>query len=108
METPIADLGLDPDIVDFVKILQDAGIETTESCQGGEGHTFPEPTVRFNGDDSEGFRALAVAMQAQLPVAELRRVWVMQGGEAHGPEWELVFYSETPPGPWIPAGFQEQ
>lgn len=64
----IEDLGLDPGIVDFVRFLQEAGIETTESCQGGEGHAFPEPTVRFNGDNSEGFKALAATMQAQLPV----------------------------------------
>jgi hypothetical protein len=49
----IEDLGLDPGIVDFVRVLQEAGVETTESCQGGEGHTYPEPTVRFNGDNSE-------------------------------------------------------
>jgi hypothetical protein len=103
----IEDLELDTGIVDFVRILQESGIETTESCQGGEGHTYPEPTVRFCGDNSEGFRALAVAMQAQLPVAELRRVWSMQGGEPTGPEWELVFYAETPPGPWTPAGFRD-
>lgn len=107
MIAQIEDLGLDSGIVDFVRLLQEAGIETTESCQGGEGHTYPEPTVRFNGDNSEGFKALAAAMQAQLPVMELRRVWSMQGGEPHGPDWELVFYSETPPGPWIPAGFRE-
>ena len=106
-DTPIDALGLDPGIADAVRVLRDAGIETNESCQGGEGHTYPEPAVRFLGDNSEGFRALAAAMQAQLPVAELRRVWVMQGGEPTGPEWELVFYSETPPGPWTPARFQD-
>jgi hypothetical protein len=69
----------------------------------GEGHTFPEPTVRFCGNYSEGFRALAAAMQAQLLVAGLRRVWSMQDGEPTGPEWEMVFYSKTPLGPWVPV-----
>lgn len=106
MDTRIEDLGLDPGIAPAVKVLRAAGIETTESCQGGGSHAFPEPTVRLDGDNSEGFRALAVAMQAQLPVAELRRVWSIQGGEPTGPEWELVFYSETPPEPWTPAGLR--
>ena len=104
MDTRIEDFGLDPGIAGAVKVLREAGVETTESCEGGGGHAFPEPTVRFDGDNSEGFRALAAAMQAQLPVAGLRRSWMMQGGEPTGPEWELVFYSETPPESWTPAG----
>ena len=99
----LEDLGLDPGIVDFVRVLQEAGIETTESCQGGEGHTYPEPTVRFCGDNSEGFRALAAAMLAPLPVPDLKRVWSIQCGVPTGLEWELVFYSGTSPGPWVPV-----
>lgn len=107
MTVQTEDLGLDSGIVDFVKVLQEAGIETIESCQGGEGHAYPEPTVKFCGDNSEGFKALAAAMQAQLPISELRRVWSMQGGEPTGPVWELVFYSDTPPGPWIPVEYRD-
>lgn len=107
MYTTIEELGLDSGIAEAVEVLRGAGIETFESCQGGEGHAYPEPTVRFHGEISEGFRALAIAVQAQLPVAELRRVWVMQDGEPVGPDWELVFYSETPPGPWTPVGFRD-
>jgi len=105
--TRIDELGLDSGITHAVRVLRGAGVETYESCQGGKGHAYPEPAVRFHGESSEGFRALAIAMQAQLPVAELRRVWVMQDGEPVGPDWELVFYSETPPGPWTPAGFRD-
>lgn len=103
----IEDLGLDSGICHAVEILRSAGVETFESCQGGEGHVYPEPAVRFHGGSQEGFRALVVPLEAQLPVAELRRVWVVQDGEPVGPEWELVFYSETPPGPWTPVGFQD-
>ena len=53
------------------------------------GHSYPEPTVRFEGSPSEGFRALSVAMSSMLPVADLRRVWYMQDGEPTGPVWEL-------------------
>ena len=71
--------------------MQSNGVETFESCQGGAGHAFYEPTVRFHGDRSEGFRALAVAMQAGLSVDNLRRVWPIIEGDPTGPCWELTF-----------------
>ncbi len=52
---------LDPGIAPFVEALRAAGIETFESCQGGEGHAAVEPIVRFYGDRSEGFRALRMS-----------------------------------------------
>lgn len=85
------DLPLDPWIADAVRLLRAGGIETFESCDGGAGHAYLEPTVRFHGQHSEGFRALAVALQARLPVAELRRVWPILDGEPTGPWWELTF-----------------
>jgi hypothetical protein len=82
---------LDPGIFEMVCALVGAGIETFESCEGGTGHAYLEPTVRFHGGVEEGYRALAVAMQARLPVRELRRVWPILDGEATGPWWELTF-----------------
>ena len=72
---PNWDSFLDPGIAEAVKILNRAGIETFESCQGGHGHAYPEPTVRFHGERSEGFKALSVAMQHALPVYALRRIF---------------------------------
>lgn len=75
-----------------VEILWGNGIETTESCEGGPGHSFPEPTVRFVGPYSDGFRALAIALQHGLKVSELRRIWVVSPhGEPTGPHWEMTF-----------------
>jgi hypothetical protein len=71
----VFDSPLDPGIRDAVEILRAAGVETFESCQGGTGHAYPEPTVRFCGPHSDGFKALAVALQSNLPVLALRRVW---------------------------------
>jgi len=82
---------LDPGIATAVLTLSRNGVETFESCQGGNGHAYPEPTVRFHGDVSEGFRAISVAMKAGLPVAELRRVWPIQDSELTGPWWEITF-----------------
>jgi hypothetical protein len=44
-----------------------------ESCQGGKGHAYSEPTVRFYGERSEEFKALAITLQYALPVEALRR-----------------------------------
>lgn len=81
---------LDAGIASAVLALREHGVDTFESCEGGPGHAYPEPTVRFHGDAPEGFRALAAAMKAGLPVAELRRVWPIQDKEPTGPWWELT------------------
>jgi hypothetical protein len=83
--------GLDAGISEFVRVLREHGIETFESCEGGKGHAFLEPTIRLYGQHEEGFRALAVALEHGLPVDSLRRYWTIIGGEPHGPRWELTF-----------------
>ena len=85
---------LDKGIEQAVHVLVTAGIETFESCEGGKGHSYPEPTIRFHGNRSEGFRALSVAMQVGLKVAELRRVWPLIDGEPTGPWWEITFFHQ--------------
>ncbi|SRR6266702_4757643 len=82
---------IDAGIKDAVLILRANGIETVESCQGGEGHAFAEPTVRFSGGKDEGYRALSVALQNGLKVVELRRVWPVLDCEPTGPYWDLTF-----------------
>ena len=91
------DSPLDAGIAGAVLALRAAGVETFESCEGGEGHSYPEPTVRFHGHQPEGFRALAAAMEAGLPVVALRRVWPMLDDEPTGPWWELTFNPTTTP-----------
>jgi hypothetical protein len=75
-----------------VEILQAAGIETFESCQGGKGHTFPEATVTFHGGPTEGLKALHIALSNRLNAYNLRRVCGMSDGELTGPWWELTFF----------------
>lgn len=82
---------LDPGIRRYVEVLRQSGVETFESCEGGNGHAFHEPTVRFHGGQAEGYRALGIALQHALPVAELRRYWYVQNGEPCGPHWEMTF-----------------
>src|SRR6266542_4030666 len=86
---------LDPGIADAVAVLRQWGVETYESCEGGERHAFPEPTVLFHGPAAEGFRALAVAMQHGLPVWKLQRIWRVEAGEPTGPAWGMVFHPKS-------------
>lgn len=83
--------GLDKRIAPIVRLLAENGVETFESCEGGPGHAFFEPTVRFYGGRPEGFRALSVALQHGLKVCELRRYWRIEDGEPVGPSWEMTF-----------------
>jgi hypothetical protein len=83
---------LDPGIERAVRQLQSCGIETFESCEGGEGHAYPEPTVRFYGTPEAGWRALSVCFAYGLPVLALRRVWdILDSNEPSGPYWEITF-----------------
>src|ERR1035441_73797 len=83
---------LDPGVARYVDVLDAAGIETFESCEGGPGHAFPEPTIRFHGQPPECCRARAVAQSFDMPVSELRRSWPLIDGEPTGPYWQLTFY----------------
>ena len=87
-------LPLDRCISYAVKVLRDTGVETYESCEGGEGHAFTEPTIRFFGGATEGLRVVAVALQHGLPVSDLRRFWTVIDGELSGPHWEITFHPE--------------
>jgi hypothetical protein len=53
---------LDPGVARYVDVLDTNGIETYESCEGGEGHSYAAPAVPFHGTRGKGFRALAIAL----------------------------------------------
>ena len=81
-----------------VKILQDNGVEIYESCEGGSGHSFPEPTVRFEGGPGDGWRAVGVCLSYGLPILCLRRLWhILDGNDVTGPSWEIVFRRRLTP-----------
>src|SRR6185437_11899146 len=83
--------GLDPGIRHYVLILRSQGIETCQSCQGGPGHAYLEPTIEFYGDKSAGPKAVAAALVHGLPVSDLRREWNIRDGEMNGPIWTITF-----------------
>jgi hypothetical protein len=82
---------VDLGIVRAVKVLLDSDVEAFESCEGGEGHAFPQPTIRFGGTVEAGWRALAICLNFGFPVSALRRYWTIDGREPVGPSWEIVF-----------------
>jgi hypothetical protein len=82
---------LDKGICRAVRVLREAGVETFESCQGGEGHAYPEPTVRFHGDAGAGWHALSVLISLDFPIGDLRRTWPYTYGAPTGPYWEVTF-----------------
>ena len=71
--------GLDPLIAPYVRALQEAGIETVESCQSTEGHLGGNPDkypwIRFVGGAGAGYKALGVALDRGWRVATLTREW---------------------------------
>lgn len=71
------DLFLDVDelIRPAVLILNKHGFKTFESCQGGEGHCYPQPTIRFEGSEFDLIRAYEVCEIYKLPVYEAKRVF---------------------------------
>lgn len=82
---------MDLGIIRAVQILVDADIATYESCQGGEGHAYREPTIRFRGTPACGWRALSLLMTYDLPVHRLSQTWMLNYGVPDGPCWEITF-----------------
>jgi len=83
---------VDPGIVRGVKILRDAGFATIESCEGGEGHAYPEPTIKFAGDQPTGWAALAALMTYRLPIRRAGQMWSFIEGQPTGPHWFVTFW----------------
>ncbi len=83
---------IDRGVRDAVALLLRLGVETYESCEGGKGHAYPEPTIAFHGGPYAGWQALSICLAHGLPVSELRRVWVVENrNEPTGPKWQVVF-----------------
>ena len=91
---------LDDGIRDIVLTLIAHGVETFESFEGGRGHSFPEPAVRFEESSSEGLWALAVALENRSPVSEPRRTWGIIVGVIHGPWRVMTFHPPKDSAQW--------
>jgi hypothetical protein len=83
---------LDEGIREIVMTLIANNVEAFESCEGGVGHSFSEPTVRFLGSSAEGLRALSVVIDHGFPVRALSRSWSIVDKMVDGPFWEMRFW----------------
>lgn len=81
---------VDAGVVHAVRVLLAAGVEVFESCEGGDGHAVPVPTIWFHGERGAGWKAVAAAQEAGLPLLALHRSWPVVDGEPTGPYWEIV------------------
>lgn len=66
---------LDKGIVDAVIMLNRHGFETWESCEGGEGHCFEFPTIRFWGTEFDLIRAHRVCENYGLKIYQSSRIY---------------------------------
>ena len=87
---------LDKGIRHAVRVLYENGVETFESCEGGKGHAYAEPTIRFYGTLNAGWAALTIAHDHGVPVYKLGIVYSIQGGQPHGPFWEMTLSRKDP------------
>jgi hypothetical protein len=85
---------LDAGIRFAVRVLHATGIETCQSCQGGKGHAYDQPTVDMiaTGDDASGFRALAALADYGLPVRDLAILWNIKNGLPYEKLWRVTFF----------------
>jgi len=67
--------GLDILISPVVDILNKHGFVTFESCQGGQGHCYSEPTVRFFGSEFDLIKAYELCQCYGVAVLEGKRVY---------------------------------
>ena len=94
---PVLDSGiLEPGVRRYVEILRSHGVRTIESCEGGDGHFSSVPWIRFEGDFSEGLRAVSIALYHAMPVMRLRRSWNVHEDSIEGPDWEILFSRKAP------------
>jgi len=89
---------LDKGIERAVLYLQNNGVETFASCEGGrdEGHHYFEPTVRFEGNYAEMLRVASLLLGKDFPVRSFRRVQRVLDGTLEGIFNEVVFWEKTP------------
>lgn len=84
-------VGIDLGIIRAVKILRDAGFSTIESCEGGEGHAYAEPTIKFDGTRATGWAVASKLMEFGLPLRRIGQMWSFTEGVPTGPRWFVTF-----------------
>lgn len=79
-----------------VRVLHAAGIETCQSCEGGDGHAYHDPTVDLVADDGAGLRAVAALSDYGLDVLALAMVWPVRHGLIVDRIWRVTLRRAWP------------
>ena len=87
-EERFSDEPMDPGIICAVRIFQEHGIETCQSCQGGEGHSYEWPTVDIHGAP---WKALDIANNFALPVIAISEHFGIYDGRPTEHFWRIEF-----------------
>lgn len=89
--------GLDEGIRFAVRVLHARGIETAQSCEGGERHSYDHPTVDLIGaQPGAGFAALAALTEYGLRVRDLALLWTVRYGLPSESFWRLTLWQPWP------------
>ena len=77
-----------------IRVLHAHGLETCQSCQGGKGHSYLEPSVEMGAgaDDAYGFEALAALQAFGLPVSTVGIIWNIKNGVPYEKNWRITFF----------------
>jgi hypothetical protein len=87
---------VDKGISRYVGIFLRNGIETCQSCEGGPGHAYPEPTIDCYGGIGSGWAILKVCLDFDLPIMTLCLFWDITDGLPTGPAWRAIFKTKMP------------
>ena len=83
---------LDPGIRFAVRVLHAHGIDTCQSCQGGDGHSYDRPTVDLLDEPGAvGFAAVHHLNDYGLPVQDVAKLWRIEHGLPVENFWRITF-----------------
>ena len=86
---------LDKGIRDWVMELRNHNVETCQSCEGGEGHAYFEPTIEFFGGMYSGMKVIGLAIEYGWPIKDVSRVWSIEDHVPTGPIWQITFWRKA-------------
>lgn len=85
---------MDPGIRYPVRLLHAHGIPTNESCQGGEGHAFHDPSIVMQ--EGRAFEAMNQLERCGIPVREVVSRWSVDDGVPNERSWVVVLRRALP------------
>lgn len=85
---------LDKGIRFAVRVLHAKCIDTCQSCEGGEGHSYDRPTIDMiaTAEDANGFAAVAILQEYGLPVRDVSLLWPLKNGLPYEKLWRITFW----------------